>query len=507
MELPQQEKKEIGGFLAIVAQWFVTFVALIYASGFLIVFTFFKGFGINALDFVQAKYVHVGFLFFMACLAIALPLLWIIWPMRSDWPTIGAIIHRQQVFRCLKTYIGRVLFPPWPVNDPNGIHAGRPAVFSVILLLWSFILLVTFAAPHFVTFHPKLVFGDFVVPIFILFIGLVADPFKGGSLSVIQSRSLRLVRFALRLWWLFAGSAYLYIYLPVTLSGDDLLQLLRFFFGPPLALIIVTLFLLTTCSCRHSHPSNALTRIAAIQWALYSLQWTLCIVQFWLFIWTTKSEILGVSLWPIFFGDGLSLSLLQHPFTTNWIEELPFPRGGLYFVLFIFLISFLWGRTTYRLKQIEQEAHRRATVLSTAAIVLTLFYMAILSFATFIYPHIPYSKDGGDYTANHTVRINFNPQNQIESLKASPAELSSRNASNCLMVLEETSTSLFLADSNESNPESWRNWTKLPKVYEVRRDCINYIEFLTNSAMSFHAGHNHRERPSKNPTVNQAPSH
>jgi len=76
-------------------QWFFAAVGLIYGCGFLIVFTFFKGFGVDSADFVEAKYIHVGFLFFMACLVIAVPLWWLLWPLRSKVPEGFSIMIRK----------------------------------------------------------------------------------------------------------------------------------------------------------------------------------------------------------------------------------------------------------------------------------------------------------------------------------------------------------------------------------------------------------------------------
>jgi hypothetical protein len=58
------------------AQWFIPVVGLTYACGFLIVFTFFKHFGVNTVEFVEAKYIHIGSLFLMACITIILPIRW-----------------------------------------------------------------------------------------------------------------------------------------------------------------------------------------------------------------------------------------------------------------------------------------------------------------------------------------------------------------------------------------------------------------------------------------------
>jgi hypothetical protein len=63
---------DIGSF----AHWFLPIVGVIYSAGFLIVFTFSKSFGIDVAELFQGKYIHVGSLFMMAWLVVALPVFW-----------------------------------------------------------------------------------------------------------------------------------------------------------------------------------------------------------------------------------------------------------------------------------------------------------------------------------------------------------------------------------------------------------------------------------------------
>src|SRR5665647_3236660 len=72
-----QFNKSLKEIATIAATWFIPVVGLTYACGFLIVFTFFKNFGINTVEFIEAKYIHIGSLFLMACITIILPIRWI----------------------------------------------------------------------------------------------------------------------------------------------------------------------------------------------------------------------------------------------------------------------------------------------------------------------------------------------------------------------------------------------------------------------------------------------
>ncbi len=52
-------------FIKMPPQWFAIIAALIYATGFLIEFTFFESLGVRgaASDIFKARYIHIGILF------------------------------------------------------------------------------------------------------------------------------------------------------------------------------------------------------------------------------------------------------------------------------------------------------------------------------------------------------------------------------------------------------------------------------------------------------------
>src|SRR5674476_1469603 len=56
-------------------QWFALLIAMTYASGFLLVFTFLDRFGIRegGEEFLKAKYIHAGILFLLFPVSILIP--------------------------------------------------------------------------------------------------------------------------------------------------------------------------------------------------------------------------------------------------------------------------------------------------------------------------------------------------------------------------------------------------------------------------------------------------
>jgi hypothetical protein len=61
-----------------VAHWFLPIVGAVYSAGFLIVFWSSKTYGIDTVELFHGKYIHVGGLFSMAVIVVALPIFWLL---------------------------------------------------------------------------------------------------------------------------------------------------------------------------------------------------------------------------------------------------------------------------------------------------------------------------------------------------------------------------------------------------------------------------------------------
>jgi hypothetical protein len=488
-------------------QWFFAAVGLIYGCGFLIVFSFFKSYGVDSADFVEAKYIHVGFLFFMACLVVAVPLWWLVWPTRSKMPDTYSKRIRYGILKenrkdRIKYFFGDPLEsffrPKWSIDATHGIHAGPGVRISMILILWSFVTIVMFAPSEFGQHHPKLLIFNFLTPMAVLILGFGGDLFKGGRFFKPKDSYLIRVRCGLRVWWLLAGGIYLILFLFVDYFRHAHWPMVVFF-TPPVVYIIWAFLILFNYN-RGRKFENYRTHIGACQWTLYSLQWTAVILQIWVFIWTIRRDTLEVSLWDILFGKDYFPELWKRISSVNiselwkclssfnisefWknIPGVNFPKGGIYFIFFIILISFFVLRNSYRVKQIGQindKAFQRVASISMATIVVPLSYISILSFAHNIYPYVPYEKGGGDYTGCHPVLLTFNTNatTQTGLSIVIPNELMNQNKSNCLIMLDENSSFVFLAATNDAagSPADWRIGTNKPTVYEISREAITCI--------------------------------
>lgn len=152
--------KAIKETAAKTAEWFLAIVGITYACGFLIVFSFFKSFGINTVEFLEAKYIHIGSLFVMACITIVLPVRWmfkgiLIWfDNKENKEEVRDILRilveggsRLEVFK--KRVLKRFFVDDWKLVKKQGLHASVPATGSAIFMMWCFLLLLTFARPDF----------------------------------------------------------------------------------------------------------------------------------------------------------------------------------------------------------------------------------------------------------------------------------------------------------------------------------------------------------------------
>jgi hypothetical protein len=101
------------------------------------------------------------------------------------------------------------------------------------------------------------------------------------------------------------------------------------------------------------------------------------------------------------------------------------------------------------------------------------YFLATTSFGMKVYPYIPVEKGGASYVESPRVK---------PRLKTSSTGATSTNpdllVSNTFIMIEQTSTSVFLAATNSAGgPELWQNMYDLPNIIEVSRDVIETMQF------------------------------
>ncbi len=163
------------------------------------------------------------------------------------------------------------------------------------------------------------------------------------------------------------------------------------------------------------------------------------------------------------------------------LHDGEFPRGGIYFLLLMALMFLFGARMAYRARRIDDKSHQMQMILGSVALILSLLYISILSFSRFIFPYIPATKGGGDYSESLPVHLTFksirSPMSSGEYIV--PEEVQWKNDLNCLIVLDANASLMFLADRYDSaGPDSWRSTSKRPVVYAIKVDNIASVEYL-----------------------------
>jgi len=126
-------------------------------------------------------------------------------------------------------------------------------------------------------------------------------------------------------------------------------------------------------------------------------------------------------------------------------------------------------------------------LISTFGVIIALFYLSILSFARFIFPFVPESRGGGDYTLKSPVEITFitNSSTYGNISATIPKELKSEIDACHTIILGQNSSSIFLARTNDQHgPSSWKSDGTRPTVYEIRRDTILEITYTSDKDSS-----------------------
>lgn len=125
-----------------VPEWFLALAGIVYATGFLIVFTYFESFGIHetGAEFFKVKYVHVGILCTMFVILLGVPCLAYRFMRlaenknKRDNRRTGGFTHLSSmvfVLNMVLTFYGLVMF------SPHGYIETRSFLIPVILMATS----------------------------------------------------------------------------------------------------------------------------------------------------------------------------------------------------------------------------------------------------------------------------------------------------------------------------------------------------------------------------------
>jgi hypothetical protein len=247
---------------------------------------------------------------------------------------------------------------------------------------------------------------------------------------------------------------------------------------------------------------NKINKILPKEWFHQSAKWILTAgavsMQVWwwkgmsrnlaLIFWGTAGENLR-PLWVIRHWPWLATArdwAATHSFTAVDVELARLirhhpPKGGVYYVLFIFLCVYLAVRT-YVFSRSIPNSEKPKVYVAGAVLISTTYFLSVLAFAYRIYPYIPVAKGGGDYTHASRVILQPNPENiwnLPDALFEDPATRT--RPSRLLVLIEQTPDAVYVARiDDEDGPRVWRGMERLPTVMEVSRDELLSVIHFSN---------------------------
>ncbi len=134
------------------------------------------------------------------------------------------------------------------------------------------------------------------------------------------------------------------------------------------------------------------------------------------------------------------------------LGEILWPRG-IGFLLFVASIAALVYRLKLRSQQYTGSRAKLALWVLAWCILAPMYFLTVLSFAYTIYPNIPASRGGGDFSDAPTIILHYidDTINQI------PSEINQNGLSQPLVLIEEAEHWIIVADPQDAGgPTFWR---------------------------------------------------
>jgi hypothetical protein len=154
--------------------------------------------------------------------------------------------------------------------------------------------------------------------------------------------------------------------------------------------------------------------------------------------------------------------------------------GGYFYVLFVFLVFLMLAFLQGFLPVFQKHNRGGALLAMNLSVTFSFLYLSTLAYAYHIYPYLPSSRGGGDYSADPRVCLLTFNSDAITSIPDSLIENRSLQ-SKPLTLLEESPTLVFVTpECTFTERARWRRVgvENKPKViYTIQRDAITTISF------------------------------
>jgi hypothetical protein len=150
------------------------------------------------------------------------------------------------------------------------------------------------------------------------------------------------------------------------------------------------------------------------------------------------------------------------------LSEVLWPRG-INFLLFVASIAGIVYRLKMRSEQYSDSRAKLALWVLAWCIIGPLYFLTVLSFAYAIYPNIPASRGGGDFTDAPTIVLHYSD----EATNRIPSDIIQNGNSQPVVLIEEAEHWIIVADPQDAGgPTLWRRNEGRPQVFSVSRDDV-----------------------------------
>lgn len=343
--------------------WFAAIAGLVYATGFLIEFTFLNSLGVNdaGTDVFKAKYIYVGLL----CLQL---------PVSTGALVLGFLRMKRQAALTR----GKA--------DDKQVAAYTPSLIMMVVLVATFYLLIAFSRAGIGAFHDyQLAVGSLFA---VVIVGLIA------------TRGLQ----------------------------DWLARLCK----------------------SDAKWKSAIDKIGLDDRVWNRIRWLLAVASLGQMIYI---------FWYLF------------PLLFNMFVE-----GGYFYITLMALVGVILWRVDCQREMYRSRGLYTTILVMCMCICGVLMYLSTLAFAVRVYPFIPVTRGGGDYTTELPSVLSFDP----DFGSAIPADLvdwsSGSPRSMPVMILHDSTELLFVTRVSEKNgPEQWRRTGRDNKpdvIYSIKRSAV-----------------------------------
>jgi hypothetical protein len=173
-----------------------------------------------------------------------------------------------------------------------------------------------------------------------------------------------------------------------------------------------------------------------------------------------------------------------------FVLDIVFRKNGYLYIVFVISAISVFPRNRTWTKKLPPDVSRHAWIMAICLSIL-LMYLAALAYAAWVYPYVPATRGGGDFTVMADVRISLRDEKVLNL----PASLGTTSQTDYFRtarfkVIDSTPDTLFLADVNSGNgPPAWREWpvdtrrlANVPFIIEIPTSEVSSVVYCRDSA-------------------------